>query len=529
MNTDQHSTAPEDTPDTAASAVTNDAFDRRNEAHRNFFSRLYTGTGAFEVVGNRVKWYRVTGAIVAVALLSILIRGFSFGIDFEGGSRIQLPAGGNASEHAVSSVYSKTLGHDPVSVQTVGAGASKAIQIRSEALSSAQSNKLQNALFDSFQPKDSTGKASADAISIADVSSTWGGQITQKAVLALGVFLLAVAAYIAFRFERYMAISALVTLGFDLSVTAGVYALVGLEVTPATVIGMLTILGYSLYDTVVVFDKVDENTRGILHLNKRTYAEQANLALNQTLMRSINTTIIGIIPVLSMMIIAVWLLGVGTLKDLALVMLVGMAVGAYSSIFFATPLLVTMKERWGPTAAHTKKVLARRAVERRRASPPVSHPAGPKRGLSLLGRERDPPASAPRTGSDGSTSLGKRRPAKYLMGDNTMAKRSFLTVLAAGCVASTIAGCTADSVPSIGYAVDGPITTYNASSLDGYGSAAAQAFPRTLIGFSYVGPNGLPIEDTDLGTANVVPGDALTVQYRINPRAVFSDGAPDLL
>jgi preprotein translocase subunit SecF len=157
-----------------------------------------------------------------------------------------------------------------------------------------------------------------------------------------------------------MAIAAMAALVFDLTVTAGVYSLVGFEMTPATVIGLLTILGFSLYDSVVVFDKVEENTRGVLHLNKRTYAEQANLAVNQTLMRSINTTLIGILPVLGLMIIAVWLLGVGTLKDLALVQLVGMIVGAYSSIFFATPLLVAIKERWGPVAAHTKKVLARR-------------------------------------------------------------------------------------------------------------------------------------------------------------------------
>ncbi|CAM3938446.1 protein translocase subunit SecF [Smaragdicoccus niigatensis] len=328
--------------------------------HHSFFNRLYTGTGAFEVVGNRVMWFRITGAIIAIAILSIVLRGFTFGIDFEGGTRIQLPADG-ATEQSVENLYSTTLGHEPVAVQTVGAGSSKTIQIRSEALNAEQSNKLQNALFTKFQPKDREGRVSADAISIADVSSTWGGQITQKALIALVVFLAIVAAYITFRFERFMAISALSALVFDLTVTAGVYSIIGFEVTPATVIGMLTILGYSLYDTVVVFDKVDENTRGIQHLTKRTYGEQANLALNQTLMRSINTTIIGIIPVVSMMIIAVWLLGVGTLKDLALVLLVGMIVGAYSSIFFATPLLVWMKERWGPVAVHTKKVLARRA------------------------------------------------------------------------------------------------------------------------------------------------------------------------
>ncbi len=150
------------------------------------------------------------------------------------------------------------------------------------------------------------------------------------------------------------------TLGFDLVVTAGVYSLVGFEVTPATVIGLLTILGFSLYDTVIVFDKVEENTHGFQHTTRRTFAEQANLAINQTFMRSINTSLISVLPILSLMVVAVWLLGVGTLKDLALVQLVGVVVGCYSSIFFATPLLVTLRERTELVRTHTRRVLRRR-------------------------------------------------------------------------------------------------------------------------------------------------------------------------
>ncbi|HUO39837.1 MAG TPA: protein translocase subunit SecF, partial [Mycobacterium sp.] len=160
--------------------------------------------------------------------------------------------------------------------------------------------------------------------------------------------------------ERYMAISALSALCFDLLTTAGVYSLVGFEVSPATVIGLLTILGFSLYDTVIVFDKVEENTHGFQRTTRRTFAEQANLAINQTLMRSINTSLISVIPVLSLMIVAVWLLGVGTLKDLALVMLVGILVGTFSSIFFATPLLVTLRERTEMVRGHTRRVMRRR-------------------------------------------------------------------------------------------------------------------------------------------------------------------------
>ncbi|MEV0946477.1 protein translocase subunit SecF [Rhodococcus sp. NPDC049939] len=338
--------------------------DQRSMPHHSLLSRLYTGTGGFEVVGRRRFFYILTGSIVLISLLSILIRGFTLGIDFEGGSRIQFPvgdAGVNTSQ--VERVYSDALGMEPVSVQTVGSGSGETVLIRSESLDMSQVATLQDALFNQFQPTTSDGTVSRNAISVAEVSETWGGQITEKALIALVVFLLIVSVYIAVRFERDMAIAAIAALFFDITVTAGVYSLVGFEVTPATVIGLLTILGFSLYDSVVVFDKVEENTRGVLHLHRRTYAEQANLGVNQTLMRSINTTVIGVLPVISLMVVAVWMLGVGTLKDLALVQLVGIMVGSYSSIFFATPLLVTLKERWGPVAAHTRKVLAKRAAQ----------------------------------------------------------------------------------------------------------------------------------------------------------------------
>ncbi|WP_228001705.1 protein translocase subunit SecF [Nocardia australiensis] len=325
-----------------------------------FFNRLYTGTGAIDVIGNRRRWYLITAAIVLISLGSIVFRGFTLGIDFEGGSRIQFPAG-SATTGQVEDVYHTAIGTDPVSVQTVGTGSSATMLIRSEALDSKQVDTLNDALFSKFEPKDKNGNPSRAAISTSDVSETWGSQITRKALIALGVFLVLVAVYITIRYERDMALAALASLGFDLSVTAGVYSIIGLEVTPATVIGILTILGFSLYDSVVVFDKVEENTSGILHLSRRTYGEQANLAVNQTLMRSINTALIGVLPIVGLMVIAVWMLGVGTLKDLALVQLVGLLVGTYSSIFFATPLLVSLKERWGPVAAHTKKVLAKRS------------------------------------------------------------------------------------------------------------------------------------------------------------------------
>jgi preprotein translocase SecF subunit len=327
--------------------------------HHSFISRLYTGTGAFEVIGRRRLWYGISGAIVAVAILSIILRGFTFGIDFKGGTTVSFPRG-TVQTSQVSDVFKKTLGTDPESVVIVGNGASATVQISSETLSNDQTTKLRNALFDAFQPKGTDGKPSKAAISDSAVSETWGGQITKKALIALVVFLALVSLYITVRYERYMAISALTTMCFDLAVTAGVYSLVGFEVTPATVIGWLTILGFSLYDTVIVFDKVEENTHGFQHTTRRTFAEQANLAINQTFMRSINTSLIGVLPVLALMVVAVWLLGVGTLKDLALVQLVGIMVGTYSSIFFATPLLVTLRERTQLVRGHTRRVVKRR-------------------------------------------------------------------------------------------------------------------------------------------------------------------------
>ncbi|MDG3016643.1 protein translocase subunit SecF [Speluncibacter jeojiensis] len=333
----------------------------------SLLSRLYTGTGAFEIVGRRRVYYAVTVVLLLISVLSIGIRGFSFGIDFEGGTKVEFPAQG-ATTSQVSDVYHQTFGTDPVSVQTAGSGGSQTIQLRSETLDAAQTIRLQNALFNEFHPTDRNGQATPNAISVSAVSSTWGGEITKKALIALVVFLVIAAIYITIRFERDMAISSLISLFFDMVITAGIYSLVGFEVSPATVIGFLTILGFSLYDTVVVFDKVEENTRGVTHLTRRTYAEQANLAVNQTLMRSINTTLISILPVLGLLVVAVWMLGVGTLKDLALVQLIGIIVGAYSSIFTATPMLVSLKERGREIGAHTKKVLSRRAAAAAKAA-----------------------------------------------------------------------------------------------------------------------------------------------------------------
>ncbi|TMS50532.1 protein translocase subunit SecF [Mycobacterium sp. DBP42] len=358
----KNDTAAEDVKDTAVEAPSIESTAAALPKH-GFFVRLYTGTGAFEVIGRRRLWYAISGLIVAVCVASMVLRGFTFGIDFEGGTKVSMPSAGSegvVSVQQVEDVYSKTLNRAPESVVLVGSGDSATVQIRSETLSEPEIEQLRTALFDEFHPKGSDGQPSKQAISDSKVSETWGGQITNKALIALVVFIVLASIYIAWRYERYMAMAAMATLVFDLVVTAGVYSLVGFEVTPATVIGLLTILGFSLYDTVIVFDKVEENTHGFEHTTRRTFAEQANLAVNQTFMRSINTSLISVLPIVALMVVAVWLLGVGTLMDLALVQLVGVIVGTYSSIFFATPLLVSLRERTELVRKHTKKVLNRR-------------------------------------------------------------------------------------------------------------------------------------------------------------------------
>ncbi|ANY23400.1 MULTISPECIES: protein translocase subunit SecF [Gordonia] len=328
------------------------------DRNRSFLSRLYTGTGAFQIVGRRRMWYGVTAAILLICLASIGIRGFTLGIDFEGGTQMSVPvASSEITAESVEKVVADTLGEAPESVQTAGAGGSQTVQVRTETLDLAQAESVTRALADEFGPE----LAPAE-VSISDVSSTWGSEITERMLIALVVFLVIVFVYIAVRFDREMSIAAMGSLFFDLIVTAGIYSLVGWEVTPATVIGLLTILGFSIYDTVVVFDKVSENTRSVLQTTRRTYAEQANLGVNQTLMRSINTTVISVLPIIALMVIAVWLLGVGTLKDLGLIQLVGVLVGTFSSVFLAAPLLATLKERRPEIARHTDKVLKRRAA-----------------------------------------------------------------------------------------------------------------------------------------------------------------------
>ncbi|MBO0874527.1 MAG: protein translocase subunit SecF [Pseudonocardia sp.] len=327
------------------------------------FSRLYTGTGAFDIVGRRKHFYRIFAVIVLICIASMVFKGFNLSIEFVGGTQTQFPTSGlsaDATNDRINQVINEAIGQAPKSVQRAGSGTAETVVIRTDTLTAAQQYQVREALFNAFHPVGQNGRPDKNVISESAVSSSWGGEITNQALIALAVFLVLVSLFLALYFERSMAIAAVVALVHDLVVTAGVYSLVGFEVGPPTVIGLLTILGFSLYDTVVVFDKVKENTRGLLGLTRRTYAETANLAVNQTLMRSINTSLIAVLPVAGLLVVGVGLLGVGTLADLALVQMVGLVAGTVSSIFLATPVLVDLKMRDRRYQQQAVRVAARR-------------------------------------------------------------------------------------------------------------------------------------------------------------------------
>ena len=316
--------------------------------------RLNAGEAVFDFIGNRKRWYWVSVALLVLCVGSFIFRGFNLGIEFSGGTSFQFRA--VAAEPAQAQEAAEAAGAEVASTpQVVGSGGSRQILIKTGELSPAEQTTVKNALESRF----------GQEVTVQAVSSSWGGDITNAALRGLVIFLIAVCIFIAIRFEWKMAVGAIVALFHDLLLTAGIYSLVGFEVTPSTIVGLLTILGFSLYDTVVVFDKVDENVRGILGGSRTTYSRAANLAVNETLMRSINTSLIALLPVAGLLFVGAGLLGVGTIKDLALVLFVGLAAGAYSSIFLATPIVCDLKEREPKYAALAKRVAARQAAEAR--------------------------------------------------------------------------------------------------------------------------------------------------------------------
>ncbi|WP_445347147.1 protein translocase subunit SecF [Corynebacterium marquesiae] len=322
--------------------------------------RLYEDERGYDFIGRTKLWYGITAALIVAAVAAILIRGFSLSIDFEGGTTLSMPAG-DLKEDEVSQVFEDSTGVEPEQVHIVGAGDSETLEIISERLSQEDVNAARAAIYDNFQPKDENGKATPDAIGSSTVSESWGSSITQRMLIAMLVFLVAATVYVAIRLQKNMAFAAIIALIADGVIIAGIYALFGFEVSPAVIIGLLTVLTFSMYDSVIVFDKINENTEGLEGQRKKTYAELTNLAINQTVMRSISTSVISALPIIALFVVAVWLMGIGTLRDLALIQLIGVVEGIFSSIFFATPLVVTFANMSKRIKSHNKRVTDYRA------------------------------------------------------------------------------------------------------------------------------------------------------------------------
>jgi preprotein translocase subunit SecF len=316
-------------------------------------SRLYRGETEFPLIRRRKTFYIVSIVFVVICLGSMIFRGFNVGEEFKGGATFRWPANNVSIANARSTI--EGLGVANPTVQTVGlAGGGKDLLVTTGPLTQDKITQVIDGISAKY-------KIDKNAIGESDVGASWGKQVTNKALQGLVLFLIAVIIYISIRFEPKMAIAAIVALIHDLILTAGIYSITHFVVTPATIIALLTVLGYSLYDTIVVFDKVEENTRGLAGRSTQTYSEAAELAVNQTFMRSINTSLIALLPVSGLLFVGAFLLGAGTLKDLALALFVGLASGAYSSLFLATPLLADLKEREPQYKALQQRVLARRS------------------------------------------------------------------------------------------------------------------------------------------------------------------------
>jgi preprotein translocase subunit SecF len=344
------------------------------------FSRLYRAETDIDFVGMRKRWFIISMSLLAISLLGFLVRGLNLNVDFEGGVTVQ-----------VSNQTNSTVADMREALTDIGLGdariefldsldGSSAFRVRTQALDSDLESELVRTVAE-------TAGVGIDETDVEAVGPTFGAEITRRAIQALVVFLIVAALFISWRFEWKMAGAGLTALFHDLTITFGVYAVIGFEVTPATVVAVLTILGYSLYDTVVVFDKVNENVES--WSEKHTYTEVVNKAMNEVLMRSINTSLTSLLPVGSLLFVGSYLLGASTLREFALALFVGIAAGTYSSIFVASPLLAVWKEQedyWehhrrrleGRREARIAKTTARTTSAPQAARPPSSSGARPR-------------------------------------------------------------------------------------------------------------------------------------------------------
>lgn len=323
----------------------------------SFGNDLYSGKKSFDFIGKRKIWFTIALVAIVLSAVSLIFRGLNLGVEFTGGSQFTVSNTSDTSQGPAKDVMAEYLGDEAVRISAVG-DSSVRVQTADQNLSNEQAEEIRTKLAEAYK------------VDTADVTSTfigpsWGQDISTKALRGFIVFVVLAAVGLTLYFRTWRnAAGAILALFNDLVVTVGIYSIFGFEVTPASVIGLLTILAYSLYDTVVVFDKVRENTEKLLKQDNYTFAESTNLAVNQTLIRSLNTSVTSLLPVASILFIGVWLLGAGTLRDLALVMFIGLILSSLSSMFIAAPLAVALTETDPEIKEHTAKVLAKRAERR---------------------------------------------------------------------------------------------------------------------------------------------------------------------
>ncbi|MDR2748940.1 MAG: protein translocase subunit SecF [Bifidobacteriaceae bacterium] len=330
-------------------------------------NNLYTGQKSYKIVQKRKMFYAISVFAIIICIGLMVVRGFNLGIEFRGGSEFQVNEITNTSQSHATEIVQKVLPNDVPRVSNLG---SSSLRIQTDTLDEATQIKVRNALADAYfgtcddkkdtdkdKAKENCLKENRDKVSSTTIGPTWGKDVSQKGIVALIVFMLCCMAFMTLYFRNWrMALSGVLALFHDLIITVGIYAAVGWEITPASMIGFLTILGYSMYDTVVVFDKVRENTADVYKQTRTSFAAQANLAVNQTFVRSINTTVVALLPVSAVLFIGTAMVGAGTLQDISLALFIGMTAGAYSSIFLATPMLVTLQTTSKKDKEHKKQL-----------------------------------------------------------------------------------------------------------------------------------------------------------------------------
>ncbi len=314
---------------------------------REKLRRIYRGETNVDFIGRRKVWFALSALVVGLCVLTLGTQGLNYGIEFEGGVQLQAeiaedgPLAGAGDQEVIAAVRESLAeeGAESSQIQVASSGSSRSVLVQTKEVADPE---RQAAVIAAVSRTVGASPAETDS---QRIGSQWGGEITAKAIRALIIFFIVVFAFISWRFEVKMAVAALIALVHDMTITAGIYSLLGFEVTPSSVIALLTILGYSLYDTVVVFDKVEEDTSAYAATGRMTYQDAANRALNEVFMRSLNTSLSTILPVAALLLIGAGLLGASTLEDLALALLIGLIVGSYSSVFLATPILSLWKER----------------------------------------------------------------------------------------------------------------------------------------------------------------------------------------